>query len=191
MGMFDDIKVPVAYLRGILDKKTEKLFDDNVVFQTKSLENACITYKVHRRQLYKGGMLNGDLWEKDTFTGAVDFYTSVKDEDETEYWFDFKFTFKAGKLDSKEFVGTYVLQTKKEKQENETMIKIEQQYFDEYRSKFLVKFWVKLSKIFFRLSNYAQTKTQLPYEVREQSYKASGRLKKDPEALNSYKKIIK
>ena len=37
--MFDDIKVPVAYLRGILDKKTEKLFDDDVVFQNKSLEN--------------------------------------------------------------------------------------------------------------------------------------------------------
>ena len=191
MGMFDDIKVPVAYLRGILDKKTEKLFDDDVIFQTKSLENACFTYKVYRRQLYRAGMLKADGWDKDNFTGPVDFYTSVKDEEETEHWFDFKFTFKDGKLDSKEFVGTYVLQTKKEKQENETMIKIEQQYFDEHRNKSLVKFWDKLSKLFFRLSNYAQSKTQLPYEVREQSYKASGRLKRDPEALNHYKKIIK
>ena len=64
MGMFDNIKVPVAYLRGILDKKTEKLFDDDVVFQTKSLENAMFTYKVHRRQLYKAGLLDGE-WEKD------------------------------------------------------------------------------------------------------------------------------
>ena len=191
MGMFDDIKVPVAYLRGILDKKTEKLFDDDVIFQTKSLENACITYKVHRRQLYKGGMLNGDLWEKDTFTGAVDFYTSVKDEKETEHWFDFKFIFKNGKLDSKEFVGTYVLQTKKEKQENETMFKIEEQYFDEHRNKPSIKLWNKLAHLFSRLSSFAQLKTQVPYKVREQAYKSSGRLKNDPDALNSYKKIKK
>ena len=46
--MFDDIKVPASYLRGILDKKTEKLFDDDVVFQTKSLENAMFTYKLIR-----------------------------------------------------------------------------------------------------------------------------------------------
>ena len=115
--MFDDIKVPVAYLRGILDKKTEKLFDDDVVFQTKSLENAMFTYKVHRRQLYKAAILSEDKWEKDTHTGAIDFYTSVKDEKETEHWFDFRFVFKHGKLDSKEFVGTHVLETKKEKQE--------------------------------------------------------------------------
>ena len=76
--MFDDIKVPAAYLRGILDNKTEKLFDDDVVFQTKSLENAMFTYKVHRRQLYKASVLSEDKWEKDTHTGAIDFYTSEK-----------------------------------------------------------------------------------------------------------------
>ena len=186
--MFDDIKVPVAYLRGILDKKTEKLFDDDVVFQTKSLENAMFTYKVHRRQLYRASMLSDDKWDKDLFTGEIDFYTSVKDEKETEHWFDFKFIFKAGKLDSKEFVGTHVHQTKKEKQENETMTIIEQQYFDEHRSKILVKFWDKLSKIFSRLSNYAQLKTQLPYKIREQAYKSSGRLKKTPNILDQFKK---
>ena len=53
------------------------------------------TYKVHRRQLYRSSLLDHNLWEKDTFTGAVDFYTSVKDEKETEHWFDFKFVFKA------------------------------------------------------------------------------------------------
>ena len=188
MGMFDDIKVPVAYLRGILDKKTEKLFDDDVVFQTKSLENAMFTYKVHRRQLYKASVLSDDSWEKDTYTGAVDFYTSVKDENETEHWFDFKFVFKNGKLDSKEFVGTHVVRTKKEKQEQETMWKIEQQYFDEHRNKPLVKMWDKLARLFSRLSSSAQLKTQIPYKVREQAYKVSGRLKKDPSALDQYKK---
>ena len=188
MGMFDDIKVPVSYLRGILDKKTEKLFDDDVVFQTKSLENAMFTYKVHRRQLYKASVLSEDKWEKDTYTGAVDFYTSVKDENETEHWFDFKFVFKNGKLDSKEFVGTHVVQTKKEKQERETMWKIEQQYFDEHRNKPLVKMWDKLARLFSRLSSYAQSKTQIPYKVREQAYKVSERLKKDPSALDQYKR---
>ena len=187
MGMFDDIKVPVSYLRGILDKKTEKLFDDDVVFQTKSLENAMFTYKVHRRQLYRAGLLAGE-WEKDTYTGDVDFYTSVKDEKETEHWFDFKFVFKNGKLDSKEFVGTHVLQTKKEKLERETMFKIEEQYFDEHRNKPFVKLWNKLAHLFARLSSYAQLKTQVPYKVREQAYKSSGRLKNDPGALDQYKK---
>ena len=188
MGMFDDIKVPVAYLRGILDKKTEKLFDDNVGFQTKSLENAMLTYKVHRRQLYKSSLLDHDLWEKDTFTGVVDFYTSVKDEKETEHWFDFKFIFKNGKLDSKEFVGTHIIQTKEEKIERESMYKIEEQYFDEHRNKTSVKMWDKLAQLFSRLSSYAQLKTQLPYKLREQAYKVSGRLKKDPNILDQYKK---
>ena len=192
MGMFDEIKVPAAYLRGILDKKTEKLFDDDVVFQTKSLENAMFTYKVHRRQLYKASGISDDnywKWEKDTYTGAVDFYTSVKDENETEHWYDFKFVFKNGKLDSKEFVGTHVVRTKKEKQEQETMWKIEQQYFDEHRNKPLVKMWDKFACLFSRLSNYARLKTQIPYKVREQAYKASGRLKSKPDALDQYRPL--
>ena len=188
MGMFDDIKVPAAYLRGILDKKTEKLFDDDTAFQTKSLENAMYTYKVHRRQLYRASMLSDDKWDKDTFTGAVDFYTSVKDEKETQHWFDFKFVFKAGKLDSKEFVGTYVIETKEDRIERESMRKIEEQYFDEHRNKSFVKYWGKLERLFTRLANYARSKTQIPYKLREQAYKVSGRLKKEPDALNQFKK---
>ena len=186
--MFDDIKVPAAYLRGILDKKTEKLFDDDTAFQTKSLENAMYTYKVHRRQLYKSSLTAHDLWEKDKFTGTVDFYTNVKDEKETEHWFDFKFLFKNGKLDSKELVGTHIVETKKERIERETMFKIEEQYFEEHRSKSFDKYWNKLERLFTRLANYARSKTQIPYKLREQAYKASGRLKKDPDALNQFKK---
>ena len=186
--MFDDIKVPAAYLRGILDKKTEKLFDDDTSFQTKSLENAMYTYKVHRRQLYRSSPLDHDLWEKDPFTGAVNFYTSVKDEKETEHWFDFKFVFKAGKLDSKEFVGTYVIETKEDRIERESMHKIEEQYFDEHRNKTSVKMWNKLAHLFSRLSSYAQLKTQIPYKLREKAYKVSGRQKKDPNILEQFKK---
>ena len=188
MGMFDDIKVPAAYLRGILDKKTEKLFDDDTAFQTKSLENAMYTYKVHRRQLYRASMLSDDKWDKDTFTGAVDFYTSVKDEKETEHWFDFKFLFKNGKLDSKEFVGTHIVETKEDRIERESMFKIEEQYFDEHRNKTSVKMWDKLAQLFSRLSSYAQLKTQIPYKLREQAYRVSGRLKKDSDALNQFKR---
>ena len=188
MGMFDDIKVPVSYLRGILDKKTEKLFDDDTVFQTKSLENAMFTYKVHRRQLYKSSLLNHDLWEKDTFTGAVDFYTSVKDEKETEHWFDFKFVFKAGKLDSKEFVGTHQLETKEEREKRQAMWEVEQQYFDDYKKRFNIRIWDKIGILFTRLGTYAQSKTQIPYKVRERAYNASGRLADDPTALDQFKK---
>jgi len=48
MGMFDDIIVPRSYLKGILDKKDESLFDTYHKFQTKDLENGLAVYKVHR-----------------------------------------------------------------------------------------------------------------------------------------------
>ena len=46
MGMFDDIIVPKSYLRGLLDKKQEKLLKGKHSFQTKSLDNALFQYKV-------------------------------------------------------------------------------------------------------------------------------------------------
>ena len=39
MGMFDEIIVPKSYLRGILDKKDENLFDTHHKFQTKDLSS--------------------------------------------------------------------------------------------------------------------------------------------------------
>ena len=187
--MFDDIKVPVSYLRGILDKKAEKLFNDDTVFQTKSLENAMFTYKVHRKQLYKSSLLDHDLWEKDTFTGAVDFYTNVKDEKETEHWYEFRFLFKSGKLDAKYFINTEVIHTKEEKEEAERMWDIEQEIFDEYRKRLSYRFWLKAQSLFQKLTNIARNKHQIPYKLREQAYKVSGRLEKDPEALKYYKDI--
>ena len=68
------------------------------------------------------------------------------------------------------------------------MFKIEEQYFDEHRNKTSVKMWDKLAQLFSRLSSYAQLKTQIPYKLREQAYKVSGRLKKDPDALNQFKR---
>jgi len=187
MGMYDDIKVPAAYLRGILDKKVEKLFNKDTVFQTKSLENGLFSYKIHRKQLYK--YIGEEKWIKDIFTGAIDFYTSVKDEKETEHWFDFKFLFKNGKLDSKEFVGSHIIHTKEEREETERMWDMEQEIFDEYRKSLSYMFWIKVQSLFQKLTNIARNKHQIPYKLREQAYKVSGRLEKDPEALKYYKDI--
>ena len=49
MGMYDDIIVPKSYLRGLLNKKHEKLFDANHTFQTKDLESLLDVYKIYRQ----------------------------------------------------------------------------------------------------------------------------------------------
>jgi len=46
--MFDNIIIPKSYLRDILDKKDEKLFDTYHQFQTKDLDNSLAVYKVYR-----------------------------------------------------------------------------------------------------------------------------------------------
>ena len=55
MGMFDEIIVPKSYLRGILDKKDESLFDTNHKFQTKDLENTlrCFSIKDGKTIFFK------------------------------------------------------------------------------------------------------------------------------------------
>ncbi len=63
--MFDEIIVPKSYLRGILDKKDESLFDTNHKFQTKDLENTLSLYKIYRKQLYKSdGKKKSVKWNK-------------------------------------------------------------------------------------------------------------------------------
>jgi hypothetical protein len=61
MGMFDDIIVPKAYLKGLLSKKEEKILKASkryggsatgCRFQTKDLENVLSTYKVYKQKLY-------------------------------------------------------------------------------------------------------------------------------------------
>ena len=61
MGMFDDIIVPKAYLKGLLTKEQEKLLKVSsrygrsvrgVEFQTKCLENALAQYKIYKQTLF-------------------------------------------------------------------------------------------------------------------------------------------
>ena len=51
MGMFDEIKVPKSYLKGLLTKDQEKLLSGNN-YQTKSFENFLGQYKIYRQRLY-------------------------------------------------------------------------------------------------------------------------------------------
>ena len=73
--MFDDIIVPKSYLKGVLDKKDENLFDTYHKFQTKDLENSLTIYKVYRNQLYRQTPGKAkSKWIKTTTTAEIKFY---------------------------------------------------------------------------------------------------------------------
>ena len=55
-------------------------------------------------------------WIKEEYTGDVNFYTLIRDDEETEYIFDFKFSFKNGKLDTKELLRKEYLASKEERE---------------------------------------------------------------------------
>ena len=208
MGMFDDIIVPKSYLRGILDKKDESLFDTYHRFQTKDLENSLAVYKVHRNQLYKrahsewttseSSGLRGLLqdkqvdpdeakpkWDKTTAPSEIAFYDTFTTKDGDECWFEFEFKFVNGKLDSKKLVDKTV--TNKESREViDRMWDIEQEIFDEYRKKWSYRFWTKVERFCQKLSVIARKRHSIPYSLRETAYKTSGRLKKDTHCLEMY-----
>ena len=211
MGMFDDIIVPKSYLRGILDKKDESLFDTYHRFQTKDLENGLAVYKVHRNQLYKRAHsewttsesegLRGILqdkqvdpdeakpkWDKTTAPSEIAFYDTFTTKDGDECWFEFEFKFVNGKLDSKKLVDKTV--TSKESQEaTERMWDAEQEVFDEYRKKWSYRFWTKVERFCQKLTVTARNRHLLPYELRKTAYKASGRLLGNPDCLKWYQDI--
>ena len=199
MGMFDEIIIPKSYLKGVLNKKDEKLFDTYHKFQTKDFEpmhgGSLDVYKLSRSQLSK--QVKKDKWKKVTVTKDITFYTSFTSKNGDECWFEFEFTFVTGKIDSKKLTDRTV--TSKESQEarvmgvlKETvdrMWAIEQKIFEEYREKLSYRFWMKVEKICQKLTALARNKHSIPYELRETAYKISGRLKKDPNSLDNYKDI--
>ena len=194
MGMFDNIIVPKSYLRGLLDKKQEKLLKGNHTFQTKSLDNTLSRYKVYAQKLYKlersvdmGGGI--ETWRKLDNTVVVVFYDTIKDKKENEWWFEFGFTFNKGKLDKKELINCKLETTKAKKDSIDKMWDTEQEIFDEYRKCFKYRFFAKLESIFLKLTNWARKKHQLPFELRKLAYEKSGRLKDDPRALELYSDV--
>jgi hypothetical protein len=194
MGMFDDIIVPKSYLRGLLDKKQEKLLKGNHSFQTKSLDNTLSRYKVYAQRLYKlersvdmGGGI--ETWRKLDNTVVVVFYDTIKDKKENEWGFEFGFTFNKGKLDKKELINCKIETTKAQKDSIDKMWDTEQEIFDEYRKCFKYRFFAKLESIFLKLTNWARKKHQLPFELRKLAYEKSGRLKFDPKSLEVYQDL--
>jgi len=194
MGMYDDIIVPKSYLRGLLNKKHEKLFDANHTFQTKDLESLLDVYKIYRQRLYKqersralGSPPKKGKWKIFNDNVDIDFYDIVKDDKGNEYFSEFSFSFKNGRLDKKELISLKVETTSKEREEADRMWDTEQQIFDFYRNNSIkYKIFSRLEKIFNKATNWARKKHQLPLSLRKEAYEKSGRLKKDPKALDVY-----
>jgi len=194
MGMFDNIIVPKSYLRGLLDKKQEKLLKGNHTFQTKNLDNTLSRYKVYAQRLYKlersvdmgGGV---ETWRKLDNTVVVVFYDTIKDKKENEWWFEFGFTFNKGKLDKKELISCKLETTKAKKDSIDKMWDTEQEIFNEYRKCFKYRFFAGVERTFLKLTNWARKQHTLPLELRRMAYEKSGRLDFDPKALELYEDI--
>lgn len=198
MGMFDDIIVPKSYLRGLLTKENEKLLHKDHVFQTKAFDNLLDVYKVYRQRLYKLDRSGSELKEEDRTTSTdkwdkihenktVVFYDGVKDDEENEWWFEFEFIFTYGKLDKKKLISCKIETTAKERADVSKMWDIEQNIFDEYRdNNTLYKLYTWLEKHLQKMTNWARNKHRLPIKIRREAYEKSGRLKKDPTALDLY-----
>jgi len=192
--MFDDIIVPKSYLRGLLDKKQEKLLKGNHTFQTKSLDNTLSRYKIYAQRLYKlersvdmGGGI--ETWRKLDNTVVVVFYDTIKDKKENEWIFEFEFTFKKGKLDKKKAISCKILLKKEEKDRIDKMWDTEQEIFNEYRKCFKYRFFAGVERTFLKLTNWARKQHTLPLELRRMAYEKSGRLDFDPKALELYEDI--
>ena len=194
--MFDEIIIPKSYLRGVLDKKDEGLFDTYQKFQTKDIEEIIggnlDLYKLYRGYLSKRvPSLKGtkhDKWEKTSITKDIKFYTTFTTKDGDECWFEFEFTFVDGKLDSKKLVDK-VISSKESQEAIKVMWDIEQEIFDEYRKRLSYKFWTRVERLFQKITVMARNRHLIPYDIRKQAYKTSGRLAENPDCLKWYKDI--
>jgi len=188
MGMFDEIIIPKSYLKGILDKKDEKLFDTYHKFQTKDLATLSNLdlYKLYRGYLSK--RIGKDKWEKISITSEISFYDTFTAKSGDEYWFEFKFKFVKGKLDSKELVDKTV-SSKESQKAIEVMWDIEQEIFDEHRKKWSYKFWMRVERLCQKITVMARNRHLIPYDIRKQAYTTSGRLAKNPDCLKLYQDI--
>ena len=66
----------------------------------------------------------------------------------------------------------------------------EQKILDDYRTTSIkYKFYLWLEGRFQGITNWARKKHQIPLEIREEAYKKSGRLEKDPKCLDLYKDL--
>ena len=181
--------VPKGYLRSLLNKEDEKLLDKNHLFQTKDLDNLMDLYKIYRQYLYKK---NRDAqlfeeWEKVKKNVTICFYDHLQDEKGDEYGLECKFTFKNGRVDKKELIQFQLQMKRDEREKVDKMWDIEQEILDAYRTTSVkYKFYLWLEGRFRKVTNWARKKHHIPLEIREEAYKKSGRLKRDPDCLKLY-----
>ena len=206
--MFDEIKVPKSYLKSLLHKGEERLLEKEHIFQTKDLDNVMDVYKVYRQRLYKLNYHffdNFDIWdsvkdqrhtqlkEKWVFVNDdvdINFYDNVKDEKGDEYSIEFEFNFKKGRVDKRKLVTFGLETTKKERDHTNKMWDTEQQIFDFHRENSIkYRMFSFLEKILQKATNWARRRHQLPLSLRKEAYEKSGRLEKDPKALDAYMDI--
>jgi hypothetical protein len=169
------------------------------VFQTKTFDNLLDVYKIYRQRLYKRDREGFEIEEGTKHTNLTDkwnkvygdvdviFYDQIKDDEDNEHWFEFEFTFNNGKLDKKKLISCKIETTAKERADINEMWDIEQEIFNEYRnSNKFYKFYSWLEKRLQKMTNWARKKHRLPIDVRREAYEKSGRLRKDPMALDLY-----
>ena len=189
MGMFDEIMVPKGYLWSLLDKENEKLLDRNHLFQTKDLDNQMDLYKVYRQYLYKKKReaLPFEEWEKVKKNVTIRFHDYLQDKKGDEYELECEFTFKNGRVDKKELIQFELRMKRSEREKVDKMWDTEQKILDAYRTTSIkYKFYLWLEGRFQRITNWARKKHHIPLEIREEAYKKSGRLKRDPDCLKLY-----
>ena len=189
MGMFDEIMVPKGYLRSLLDKENEKLLDKNHLFQTKDLDNHMDLYKVYRQYLYKKKReaLPFEEWEKVKKNVTIRFHDYLQDKKGDEYELACEFTFKNGRVDKKELIQFELRMKRDERERVDKMWDTEQKILDAYRTTSIkYKFYLWLEGRFQRITNWARKKHHIPLKIREEAYKKSGRLKRDPNCLKLY-----
>ena len=74
-----------------------------------------------------------------------------------------------------------------ERERVDKMWDTEQKILDAYRTTSIkYKFYLWLEGRFQRITNWARKKHHIPLEIREEAYKKSGRLKRDPDCLKLY-----
>jgi hypothetical protein len=193
MGMFDEIIVPKSYLKGLLKKKDEKLLNANHTFQTKDLDNVMDLYKIYRQRLHKLDRNNKTKkykWAIVNDNVDINFYDYVKDKKGDAYSIEFEFIFKNGRLDKKSLVSLKLETTKKQRDSIDKMWDTEQEIFNFYRENSIkYRMFSFLEKILQKTTNWARRRHQLPLSLRKEAYEKSGRLKKDPKALDAYMDI--
>ena len=145
MSLFDNIvcklPLPVKSKEGDDFDFTQHEWETRT-FQTKDLENVMIDYEIRSDgQLWEWrGLHHGDRWVESGFTGYVNFYDLVRnDEGEKDLWVEFRAHFILGKVE-----GDIVCEEwKEEDNSNRKQVEAEFKKMFEKRTQFTEKWYFK------------------------------------------------